>query len=254
MGNEGKRSVGIVEDISYEHVQDFFEQRSENNNMKHKYNYVMYLDDKPEVAIQRDKQCKAKVRQLLAIESNMNVLDIGCGVGRWGELFCEEGCFYAGMDGSAKMIERAEENLSKYENKELFVGTLQNLNEYMAKEKIEKKFDIIFLSGVLMYLNDNDVNAVIKAIPEYASENAQVCFIESMSEKERLTLKDIYSEELKQSYSAIYRSVAEFEKMMREGLGSDFHMVCNKLMDFSDGLQKKREHVTMEHCVIWKKN
>lgn len=92
----------------------------------------------------------------------------------------------------------------------------------------------------LPYQRDKQCKAKVRQLLSIESKmNVLDCFIESMSEKERLTLKDIYSEELKQSYSAIYRSVAEFEKMMREGLGSDFQMVCNELLDFSDGLQKK---------------
>ena len=67
-----------------------------------------------------------------------------------------------------------------------------------------------------MYLNDDDVIAVLKTINQITEPNGQICFIESMSDKERLTLKDIYSEELKQNYSAIYRSVDEFISMMEE--------------------------------------
>ena len=57
----------------------------------------------------------------------MSVLDLGCGVGRWGEFFCPKVARYIVIDGSTKMIERAKENLSKFNNKELLVGNLRRI-------------------------------------------------------------------------------------------------------------------------------
>lgn len=248
---EGERILGEKAEVSYDRIDAFFDERSNNDSMKHKYNYVMYLDDTPEVAIERDRQCKEKVKSLLRIESGMRVFDVGCGVGRWGELFCKEGCNYVGVDGSPKMIERAKDNLYDYNNKELFVGKVQELEAVLNENHIDGTFDIIIMSGVLMYINDEDVRTILKSFTNLIHEGSQICIIESMSNDERLTLKDIYSEELKQRYSAIYRSVDEFMEMMGTAFADKLENKCNYVLDFSDGLQKRREHVTMEHCVIW---
>ena len=251
MFNNG-RILGKKEDISYSSVEDFFEERG-NSNLKHKYNYVLYLDDTPEIALQRDKQAKEKIERFLDIRKNMSVLDLGCGVGRWGELFCPKVAHYTGIDGSTKMIKRAKENLSKFNNKELIVGNLREIeNEFVAIHDENRKYDIVFICGVLMYLNDSEVIAVLKQLPELINNSGQVCLIESMSQNTRLTLKDIYSEELKQNYSAIYRTEEEFLQMMRDAFGDKLMLERNVLMDFSDGMQRKREHVTLEHCVIWR--
>lgn len=249
--NNGERYIGTAKDISYSKVHDFFEERSRNENYKHKYNYVMYLDDTPDVAILRDKQCKEIVSTLLYMKDGMRVLDVGCGIGRWAEMFCKKGLSYVGIDGSQGMIDRAEINLKDFDNKQLLVGGAQNLEESLERAGITGTFDIIFASGILMYLNDEDINKLFSSLPSLSHKGTQLCFIESMAEKERLTLEDIYSEELKQNYSAIYRSVSEFISMMEKGFGNYFTLNCNELLDFSDGLQRKREHVTMEHCVIW---
>lgn len=247
------RIIGGKEDISYNSVDVFFEQRGDSN-LKHKYNYVMYLDEHPEVAIERDRQSKQKIEALLDIRKGMSVLDLGCGVGRWGELFCRKGTFYMGIDGSKKMIQRAEENLSGYENKKLLVGNLRNVDKVLLSvmANSQQKFDIIFICGVLMYLNDTDVAAILRMLPSWLKNGGQICFIESMAESERLTLKDIYSKDLKQNYSAIYRTNKEFLALMAASLGNRLSLQWDELMDFSDGLQKKREHVTMEHCIVWK--
>lgn len=242
----GERIVGKNEDISYRSVAEFFEQRG-NNKLKHKYNYVIYLDNSPDVAVLRDKQAKKLVGEKLHVSPGMTVLDIGCGIGRWGEWFCPQGVYYVGIDGSAKMIERAQENLATYEKKQLIVGDAREIQKIWSGN-----CDIVFVYGVLMYLNDNDVMTLLKGICDICDKNAQVCFIESMSEKTRLTLKDIYSEELKQNYSAIYRSVDEFKQMMSEAFSGKLTLACDEVLDFADGMQKKREHVTMEHCMVWK--
>ena len=246
------RIVGGKEDISYNSVELFFKQRS-NSNLKHKYNYVMYLDDYPEIAIQRDIQAKAKVESLLTIQEGMSVLDLGCGVGRWGELFCKKGTNYVGIDVSEKMIIRAKENLRAYDNKKFLVGNLCEIRNFFQSNsfKVQTKFDIIFICGVLMYLNDNDVITILQMLPDLMKTGGNICLIESMAERERLTLKDIFSEELKQYYSAIYRTVDEFKTIMSNAFGNRLNLKLDELLDFSDGLQKKREHITMEHCVIW---
>ncbi len=246
------RIVGGKADISYSSVDTFFEERGKSG-LKHKYNYVMYLDETPEVAVQRDRQAKTKVEELLDIREGMTVLDLGCGIGRWGELFCRKGAYYIGVDSSAKMIEMAQENLRDYQNKKLLVCNLRDLDDALRIIGNEGAFkcDIVFFCGVLMYLNDADVKAVLGKIPDVINADCRICFIESMAEGSRLTLKDIYSQELKQNYSAIYRTAEEFRQLMAEAFGGKIVFLQDELLDFEDGLQKKREHVTMEHCMLW---
>lgn len=246
------RIVGRKEDISYGSVEHFFEARG-GSALRHRYNYVMYLDDHPEVAVQRDMQAKAKIESQLDIREGMAVLDLGCGIGRWGELFCKKGARYVGIDGSETMIRRAEENLSAYADKMLLVGNLRDAGSILQSPAFSDrpKFDIIFICGVMMYLNDDDVAAILRLLPGLLKAQGHICFIESMAESERLTLKDIYSEDLKQNYSAIYRTDDEFMALMSDAFGDGLKLKLDELMDFSDGLQKKREHVTLEHCVIW---
>lgn len=220
--------------------------------MKHKYNYVICLDGNMDVAIQRNRQYKEKVSGLLDLKEGMRILDIGCGVGRWGEMFCKHGLYYVGLDGSSGMIEKAEENLYDYDDKKLIVGNLLNIKEILRNTGEIKEFDIVFICGVMMYLNDIDVQKIFDDIVDLTNAESQICIIESMADEERLTLDNFYSEDLKSNYSAIYRSVPEYMKMMDKSFSDKFKMMYDERMNFEDGLQKKREHVTIEHCVIWR--
>lgn len=249
MNSTGSRIIGTREDISCDGVHDFFEQRA-NRMLKHKYNYVLYLDSSPEIAIQRDQQAKQLVEKQLRVEADMKVLDIGCGLGRWGEFFCPKGTYYVGIDGCAKMIEMAHENLAAYDKKQLVVGDAQELARTTAAIGIQA-YDIIFLYGILMYLNDETVKDVLTVIGNLCHHGTQVCFIESMSVESRLTLKEIFPEEMGQKYSAIYRTPGEFKEMMLAAFDGKLSLAYDEWLEFPDGLQKKHEHVTMDHCLIW---
>lgn len=252
MTNEqGDRIIGGTEDIDYGSVSDFFASRSQDDSKKHKYNYVMYLDNTPDVAVMRDKQSKERISELLDIQKGQRVLDVGCGIGRWGEMLCPKGAYYVGVDGCAKMIDRAEDNLKAYDRKKLIVSNVQNLTAALMEAGETEPYDVILVVGVLMYINDSDVLKLFEELLKLSKQNTQICFIESMSDEERLTLRDVYSEELHQNYSAIYRSTKEFMEMMQNSFGGAYKLKHHELMDFKDGLQKKRAHVTMEHCVVW---
>lgn len=246
------RIIGEKSEISYKDVADFFNERG-SQQKKHIYNYVMYLDNNPEVAIERDRQSKEKMDKLLTINPDMRVLDVGCGVGRWGEFFCKKGSYYVGIDGNDKMIDLASQNLKQYDNKKLIVSNLINMEEALINNGETEGFDIVFVSGVFMYLNDEDCLNVMKLMNKFSKSKALICITESMSNDERLTLDQFFSKDLNQKYSAIYRTITEYKDFMNEAFGNDCHIKLEELLDFEDGLQKKREHVTMEHCFIWEK-
>ena len=126
--NNEHRILGKKSNISYDDVKSFFDERT-SQEKKHLYNYVMYLDDNPEVAIERDRQGKEKMNKLLPVSNGMRVLDVGCGIGRWGSFFCDKGAFYVGIDGNSNMIERAEDNLKMFNNKKLIISNLQDLKQ-----------------------------------------------------------------------------------------------------------------------------
>lgn len=249
--NDNHRVIGEKQEISYDKVKLFFNDRA-GSKKKHIYNYVMYLDDKPEIAIDRDTKEKRMMDTLIDITYGMRVLDVGCGIGRWGEFFLKKGAFYVGMDVTTGMIEMAEKNLQEYKNKKLLVSAAQNLEETLVQAD-ESAFDIIFVSGVLMYLNDVDCQTTMQQMASVCADGGVIFINESMSDNSRLTLNDFYSRDLRQDYSAIYRTVSEYEKFMDVAFGSNFIKKFGQVWNFEDGLQKKREHVTLEHLYMWEK-
>ena len=244
------RIVGERVDVDYGSVSKFFEDRGNNQDLAHKYNYVLFQDENPQLAIERDQQEKDKICQLLKPAKNQRVLDIGCGIGRWGERMCADGLYYVGIDGSAALIERAEENLKDYANKRLFVGKVQDFPEIL-KGAGEAPFDFVFVNGVFMYLNDADFEQALHDIMTIGTPHVQFYIKDSMGIEERLTLDQIYSDGLKQNYSAIYRSISEYQEITTRIFGDEYQLVSEGEL-FGGSLHNRKE--TTDYFMIWKKS
>ncbi len=238
------RIYGNNVDINYSNTHEFFEQRGEGKNLKSIYNYVMFQDDNPELVILRDKQEKDKIGSILTWNQGEKVLDVGCGIARWGKYILEKGLDYYGIDYSNKLLEIARKNLSSYKiEKHLMLGEFQKINEVLGKYKIEDSFDKIFINGVLMYINDKDVDLGLQNILGLCSETCEIYIKESMGIKDRMTLKNYYSEDLSQVYSAIYRSIDEYTNIIQNVFGKNGFKIVSRGNIFDDKLNDRKETV-----------
>jgi len=186
--------------------------------LKHKYNYVLFQDDNPELAVERDLYEKKKILSQISFVKDELVLDIGCGVGRWGEELLQHDVFYVGIDYSKNLLEIADENLSRWKGNYLLINSaIQDMRQALNENRIEKKFQKIFINGVFMYLNDADLCACMEEIANLIDLTSGTIYIkESVSNEGRLTLNKFFSEDLKQAYTAIYRTADEYKECLVE--------------------------------------
>lgn len=237
------RISGKHVDIDYKNTLEFFNGRGVEKELKHKYNYVLFQDETPELAVLRDKQEKEKISALLSWENGQTVLDIGCGVGRWGEEVLSKGLDYVGIDYSENLLNIAKENLGGYSNKVLLHASFQEFSQALSAGKVQDKFDKIFINGVMMYLNDIDLQKGLSDVAQACSEHCELYFKESMGVEKRLTLSDFYSDSLSQNYTAIYRSIEEYEDLMKKYFTSIGFVVVSKGELFEENLQNRKETV-----------
>ncbi|SHM79867.1 Methyltransferase domain-containing protein [Anaerosporobacter mobilis DSM 15930] len=235
------RVSGNKIDISYENTLEFFEHRGNGKELKHKYNYVLFQDENPELAILRDSQEKQKISNLLTWNKEEMLLDIGCGIGRWGEFILERGVRYIGIDYSKNLLNIAKKNLESYNNKKLIHGSFQEILSCLSKEEENTKFDKIFINGVMMYLNDSDLKKGLVDVAALCKESCEIYIKESMALDERLTLNQIYSESLTQNYTAIYRSISEYRRLIETIFGEDGFEIVNEGALFEETLKNRRE-------------
>ena len=197
------------ENIDTKGVQNFYEQRAKNTKS---LKAVLLNERLPSnAAVVRNKMEFENLKIYLG-DRQYNVLDIGCGMGRWAENLQDKYIIsYDGIDFSQNFIQNAKERFKDDKRIAFYRMSATKLD----RKKLKGKYDLIIITGVCMYINDEDLPILLKNINELLECGGILYIQESVSVlDERLTLKDFYSNELQCNYSAIYRTINEYDAIL----------------------------------------
>lgn len=233
------RVKGIKENIEHSETKNFFEKRATKYNEENPYQTTMLQDNNPELVIERNKKEVEVLKPKLHLNEGSKVLDLACGVGRWADAIDEDISEYCGIDFSQKLIQIAKQRNVK-SNFYFYEGDLTDLDAALSEKK-DTKYNTVLIAGVLVYMNDDDLLDVITQAERRCGEKAVVCIREPMGIDERLTLKDFFSEELKENYSAIYRTRDELMKYFQTALIEKGFRVVDEGFLFDQNLNNRKE-------------
>jgi SAM-dependent methyltransferase len=133
-----------------------------------------------------------------AVYDTGRVLDVGCGAGAWTEIFAKRYKTVIGIEQSSLMLEAARERVASLPNVKILEGDGRH-------DLPEGSFDMIFLGGLCMYLNDHDVIELLHSLKSRLTEGGSIVLRES-------TLHQGVS--LAQGeYQAVYRSVNLYRQL-----------------------------------------
>lgn len=210
---EKHRIYDVAENINEKNTQKFYDMRAQNTkNMECPYTAVLLGDQNPEHAAKWNIYENENILPKLNITKNNNVLDIGCGMGRWAEKIIPLCGYYCGVDFSSEMIKVAKErNSGKSGNYEFLNYSFQDFVKEKAEE-LRGKFDRLIIAGVCMYINDDELEDMLTNLMKCFKKNSIFYLTETVGVERRLTLKEFYSEALKSDYDAIYRTPEEYKK------------------------------------------
>lgn len=223
--------------IDNDAVKKFFDQRVKKD-LPYRYNYVNYQDDNPKLVIERDRIEKTRIVPQLPLKKGMRILDIGCGVGRWGDYFKDKDCTYIGVDYCENLLTIARKHFAGNSRFSFVCAPFQKLHTSLQKRGIACEFDLIMVNGVLVYINDEDIECCMMNLVKCQKKGGCTYIKESVSREKRLTLQKIHSKELGGEYSAIYRSVGEYDEMIKEYL-SDYRVYSSGEVWTADVAQRK---------------
>lgn len=204
------RLYGNHEDINSNNVKNFFSERA-NRDLESELSIVLFQD--------KETSEKRHIEEKNAFHEHIDctgkkVFEIGCGIGRWVDTLHDKCDSYLGIDYTEDMIDIANKTRN-FDNCKFQVMSATDICE--EELLIKPPFDIIIISGVLMYINDEDLTKVIENINRIGSENKKLFIMEPISCMEsRLTLKDFYSEGLDADYNAIYRTEGEYVEVFKD--------------------------------------
>lgn len=239
------RVVGEKRDISYDATWSFFESRGRAADPAVPQTATMYQDR--DLALQRDALERDTVLPSLGLHGHERVLDVGCGYGRWARILATRVARYLGVDFSAELLALAA-------RLELPNCRFQRLAaQEIRPETLDEPppFDCLLCSGILIYLNDADVEQLATVLGEMAAGKARLYLREPMANEKRLTLDCFPSVELRCEYSAIYRTLDECERLFGGPLvAAGFRRVVQRPL-FPVELCNRKE--TAQYIEIWEK-
>lgn len=224
------RVVGDMRALDYETTSAFFNgrgQRAGDNPLT----ATMYQS--PDLAARRDSEEKARVLPLIGFASRDRVLDLGCGTGRWADAVAGKVEAYLGIDFSEPLLEVARSRVPKAVFQQMNVADMNT-----ARLALPPPFTVIICSGILIYINDADIQALFRTLAEIAAPACRVYLREPMAKEQRLTLDRHWSDELQDNYSAIYRTRGEYLDLLRNLTG--FSLVAED-EPFSSELQNRAD-------------
>jgi SAM-dependent methyltransferase len=204
-------------------VKTFFERRATKYGTLGPLQTVIYQDKNPELAQNRDAAEKALLRPKLDLSPDLHVLDIGCGTGRWVDEVAPRCAVYHGTDFSPGLIEIARASHTNQGNASFSVCRADQLT--LAAIDASRPFDRIMMLGLLIYLNDGEAKSAIEALNAIAADSALILVREPVGIGARLTIKEHFSDDMEQTYNAIYRTEGELRRIFADCLDPRFTIV-----------------------------
>ena len=168
--------------------------------------------------------------------NNLSVLDLGCGIGRWYANLKDHVEHYTGIDSSFNFIKESREYYKNEKKCDFYQCNLENLKTSLFKNK----YDLIIISGVLMYINDIFIGNILSELPNIVKPYGVFYIQESVSMlPERMTLDKFYSSDLNCDYSAIYRTENEYRTFFKTFLKNFSISDEGVLLDESSGARSE---------------
>lgn len=129
------------------------------------------------------------------------VLDLGSGVGYWAEYFAKQFGKVVAVEASAPLYESLAQRCSPYAN-------VLSINTDVLSFEPEGRFSLIFLGGLLMYLNECDVTNLLQKVTPYLEPNGVILCRESTVRNGTVTRQG--------TYQAVYRSVETYTQIFNK--------------------------------------
>ncbi|MBL7051729.1 MAG: CDP-alcohol phosphatidyltransferase family protein [Nanoarchaeota archaeon] len=188
--------------IDLKEVKNFWEKRAEQHSDNQ--GITNLEEDNKLQKLKKDLEEK-RVNEFLPNLMNKTVLDLAGGYGRWAFKFANKAkeihvvnyCFDLIALGKKKCKEQKINNI-KY-----FQASAQDFES-------KTKYDIIFISGLLIYLNDKDLIKLGEKIRKYSHENTKIILRDGTGIKGRYEINRRFSEALQTYYSATYRTPEQY--------------------------------------------
>jgi trans-aconitate methyltransferase len=135
------------------------------------------------------------------------VLDLGSGIGTWAERFAQRFFQVTAVEGSRTLFDALQKRATPYVNLRTIHGDVMTFEP-------DAKFDMIFLGGLLMYLDEKDVTALLLKLAKCLEPGGIILCRESTVRDDALSLRG--------DYQVNYRTVSDYQRLFgQSGLSAN---------------------------------
>lgn len=184
--------------INPERVKQFWRERADLYGKVPVENIVLFKDSAE--SKERDTLLKEKIESEMNPNKDRKILDMGCGTGRISLFLAPKAEYVIGVDYTKKLIDIAEKEKRKQKIENAFF-----LNDNCKTFRYQDKFDMAVICGVLLYLNDEEVEQFIRNTVHHIKKDGKIIVKEPVGVKGRFELINKYVQELGTKYNSIYR-------------------------------------------------
>lgn len=187
-----------------------------------------FYDDSPEGRLYRCQAEWMRFCSIVPLQRAWQVLELGCGAGRWALNLSPKVARVVAVDYSSEMIRLAQDEKlkRKLNNIEFHCSAVE---EYSS----DLQFDLIYFSGVNLYLNDEQLNTALHNARTMLAPRGIIIDRCTVSLGERRLFLD-------RGYQALFRSIPELKALYaRHGLALTCQLLSHDPMRVPYRLQQR---------------
>ncbi len=151
-------------------------------------------------------------RLIRRLDRGGTALDLGCGVGYWAEHFARLFAKVVAVEGSLPLYEATRQRCAPHPNVAAVHGDVTAFEP-------EGRYELVFLGGMLMYLNEGDAIALLRKLVPLLDSGGIILCRETTVRSGTVTRQG--------EYQAVYRSVSTYRELFRQCGLSVTHIETN---------------------------
>lgn len=202
---DAKRVNELFGAIDTEYMKEFWEKRANDHVLNEG---LTNLEDNEELLKRKIKDEESKVLPLIDWKDK-TILDLGAGWGNWAFKFIDKGAKHVTcVDYIEEMCKKGEE-IAKRDG----VKNIKFVPCPIQKFHSNVKYDVVFISGVSVHLNDIDYLNVVENMKSYTKPGTILILRDGTGIPDTHSFDKEWSERLQTLYSGIYRSKEAYAKL-----------------------------------------
>lgn len=197
--------------IDQDRIKKFWDQRAERLSSL-SFEAIANLEEDPKLLALKVDLEKEKVLSWLPPLAGKTILDLGSGTGQWMFRFCDLGAEkVVGVEYSAAMsqIAQAEAKARRLDQVEFVVSPAE-------KYEADNQFDVIFISGLFVYLNDDQADSLVRNLQKLCRPDGMILLRDGSGLSTRHEIDRRFSDVLGAEYSATYRTAEQYIALFRD--------------------------------------